>query len=503
MKLLVVDDDRYAREGILSSLPLEELDIHHVMQTQDGKTALEIVRWFCPDVIITDICMPRMDGMQFASAVRRVQPECQIIFITGYAEIAYLKQAIELAAVAFVEKPLQQAELLKAVKSACERHQEKQSAHHSSESLMKLRRQQAAVMLLRTSKQMDELEALCGQIGFPLTGEFRCLAIRTMHQDPHEAFAVIKEKCAVYGFDCIAEFREERVIHLVLAGKRNQGQNEPQLVESLLKRLPDLRIGEGRAVHCLDQVYESRKDACRMLEGAFFDSETRFFPYTRGEAASGVLTVDVYAKFVRLLEESRDRLPGWLDRLLNDMILNGADRVENVRALMHSILKELYRRNPELYGKIYGISNPHELEEYVQSVQQAQQYREMLSDLFAELAKQEDATSRFAQVVRDAKIYIAEHIHQSDLGLKEIAAQVNFSAAYLNVVFRTETGMTVKQYLIECRMREAKRLLRDPNVRVSEIALRCGYSNANYFTKAFRVAVGMSPGEYREGKMQG
>ncbi len=103
MKLLVVDDDRYTREGILSSLPLEAMGINNVMQTHDGKTALEIVRWFYPDIIITDICMPRMNGMEFATAARRIQPECLLIFITGFAEIDYLKQAIELSAVAFVE----------------------------------------------------------------------------------------------------------------------------------------------------------------------------------------------------------------------------------------------------------------------------------------------------------------------------------------------------------------------------------------------------------------
>ena len=140
MKLLVVDDDRYAREGILSCLPLADMGIHHVMQTHDGKTALEIVRWFCPDIIITDICMPRMDGMSFAAAVRRIQPECLLIFITGFAEIGYLKQAIELSAVAFVEKPLQPDELIRAVQNAICRHQERINADRRSESLQKLRR---------------------------------------------------------------------------------------------------------------------------------------------------------------------------------------------------------------------------------------------------------------------------------------------------------------------------------------------------------------------------
>lgn len=501
MKLLVVDDDRYAREGILSSLPLEEMGIHNVMQTHDGKTALEIVRWFCPDIIITDICMPRMDGMAFAAAVRKVQPECLLIFITGFAEIGYLKQAIELSAVAFVEKPLQPDELLRAVQNAISKHQERMNADQRSESLQKLRRQQAAAMIMRTHKDMQELRGLCAKIGFPTEATYRCIALRAMQPNLHDALDILVEAAAKHGFDCVAEPREDRNIHAVLAaGKRRQPKDITALMAELHKQLPGIVTSEGMVVPSLERVHESRKAACRMLEGSFYDGERTHFPY-EGKIMPGVLSVDAYAQFVRLLEENPAQLPGWLDGLLLQVGTLRSDRVESVKSLMLSILRELYRRTPEMYGKVYGISQTSELEDYVASVTSIQQFREMLAVLFEQLGAMENANSRFSQVVRDAKSFIAQHIHEPELGLKEIAAQVNFSAAYLNVVFRTETGMTVKQYLIDRRLREAKRLLREPSVRVSEIAQRCGYSNSNYFAKAFKESTGMTPGEYRERKI--
>lgn len=500
MKLLVVDDDRYTREGILTSLPMEELGISNVMQTHDGKTALEITRWFCPDIIITDICMPRMDGMAFAVAVRKLQPECLIIFITGFAEISYLKQAIELSAVAFVEKPLQSEELMHAVQSAIVRYQERQSADQRQESLLKLRRQQAAAIMMRTHKDLQELYRLCDEIAFPQNALYRCLAIRVGQQNPHIAMEIIEKIASAHGFICVSELREDRCIHVVLAGKRRGENRFPALTEEILNQLTGVVIGEGSVANELEQVHESRKSACMMLERAFFDTNRQYFS-GQWRGGSGVLSVDVYAKFAQLLEENRELLPDWLDHLLADVIAAQADRVESVRMLMLSILRALYQRYPELYGKVYGISQPAELDEFVYAVTSAKQYREMLGSLFEVLHALEDASSRFAQVVRDAKSYILKHIHEPELGLKEIAAQVNFSAAYLNVVFRTETGMTVKQYLIDCRIREAKRLLRDPNVRISEIAQRCGYSNANYFAKAFKETTGLTPGEYREQKV--
>ncbi len=500
MKLLVVDDDRYAREGILTSLPLEEMGIHNVMQTHDGKTALEIVRWFCPDIIITDICMPRMDGMSFAAAVRRIQPDTLLIFITGFAEIGYLKQAIELSAVAFVEKPLQPDELLRAVQNAIAKHQERMNADQRSESLQKLRRQQAAAMMMRTNKDMPELRALCTKISFPTTGAYRCLALRMGQANPHDALTSLEEAASRQQLDVVWELREDRHIHAVLAGKRRQDADTAALAAALHKRLPGLVIGEGMAVSALDEVHESRKAACLMLEGSFYDEDCGYFPY-QPKRGNGVLSVDAYAQFVRLLEENKTHLPTWLDALLAQVSDCGCDRVESVKSLILSILRELYRRMPELYGKVYGISQASEVEDYVASVSSIQQFRDMLKALFQALNAIEDTNSRFAQVVRDAKIFIAQHIHEPELGLKEIAAQVNFSAAYLNVVFRSETEMTVKQYLIDCRLREAKRLLKDPAVRISEIAQRCGYSNPNYFAKAFKESTGMTPGEYRERKV--
>lgn len=501
MKLLVVDDDRYAREGILSCLPLTEMGIHHVMQTHDGKTALEIVRWFCPDIIITDICMPRMDGMSFAAAVRKLQPEALLIFITGFAEIGYLKQAIELSAVAFVEKPLQPDELLHAVGNAIGKHQERMRANQRSESLQKLRRQQAAAMMMHTRKDMQELRSLCVKIGFPTDTAYRCLALRASQVNMHDVLDILSDVAAKNGFDCAADQREDRNVYAVLAaGKRKQPRDLSPLVDMLHKRLPGIVTAEGMVVSTLEKVHESRKAASRMLEGSFYDEARTHFPHEEHNTPA-VLSVDAYAQFVRLLEENAAQLPAWLEDLLTKIEVMRADRVESVKILMLAILRELYRRTPELYGKVYGISQASELEDYVASVTGVGQFREMLAVLFRQMNAMEDANSRFSQVVRDAKIFIAQHIHEPELGLKEIAAQVNFSAAYLNVVFRTETGMTVKQYLIDCRLREAKRLLKDPSVRITEIAQRCGYSNSNYFAKAFKESTGMTPGEYRERKV--
>ena len=118
MKLLIVDDDIYTREGLAETIPWELYDVEEVMQAENGKEALHTVSWYLPDLIISDIRMPQKNGIDFCREAVRLVPDCKIIFITGYTQTEYLKDAIDLSAVAFIEKPIQPEAVLEALEKA-------------------------------------------------------------------------------------------------------------------------------------------------------------------------------------------------------------------------------------------------------------------------------------------------------------------------------------------------------------------------------------------------
>lgn len=118
MKLLIVDDDIYTREGLAETIPWELYDVEEVMQAENGKEALHTVSWYLPDLIISDIRMPQKNGINFCREAVRLVPDCKIIFITGYTQTDYLKDAIDLSAVAFIEKPIQPEAVLEALEKA-------------------------------------------------------------------------------------------------------------------------------------------------------------------------------------------------------------------------------------------------------------------------------------------------------------------------------------------------------------------------------------------------
>ena len=116
----------------------------------------------------------------------------------------------------------------------------------------------------------------------------------------------------------------------------------------------------------------------------------------------------------------------------------------------------------------------------------------------ARLQAQKEAETGYSRLIRDTIQFVEEHCSEQELSVNDIAKGMNFSAAHLNVLFRKETGITIKQYISDYRLHLSKKLLRNEHMKIVEIAERCGYSNANYFAKVFRNAEGMSPLEYRQ-----
>ena len=116
MRLLIADDEDYAREGLIESIPWEKYGIDEIMQAKDGREALTISGWFRPDIVLTDIRMPKLNGLEFAERLIRQCPDSKLLFMSGYMEIEYLKKVISLDAVEFVEKPIELDKVEQAVK---------------------------------------------------------------------------------------------------------------------------------------------------------------------------------------------------------------------------------------------------------------------------------------------------------------------------------------------------------------------------------------------------
>ena len=157
MKILIADDEDYTREGLMEEIAWEEFGIDEIMQAVNGEEALKIVKWFRPDIVLSDIRMPKMDGIAFAEEMVRLIPGSKLIFMSGYMETDYLKSAIRLSVIDYIEKPVDIAQVKKALRRAVDEIVREKKTREALRQKQELRRKQA-MRMIRESGYMREAE---------------------------------------------------------------------------------------------------------------------------------------------------------------------------------------------------------------------------------------------------------------------------------------------------------------------------------------------------------
>ena len=149
MKILIADDEDYTREGLMEEIDWEEFGIDEIMQAVNGEEALKIVKWFRPDIVLSDIRMPKMDGIAFAEEMVRMIPGSKLIFMSGYMETEYLKSAIRLSVLDYIEKPIDIAQVKKALRRAVEEITREQKNKEADQVNREFRQQRLFELLIQ------------------------------------------------------------------------------------------------------------------------------------------------------------------------------------------------------------------------------------------------------------------------------------------------------------------------------------------------------------------
>lgn len=499
MRLLIADDEDYAREGLIESIPWEKYGIDEIMQASDGREALTISGWFRPDIVLTDIRMPKLNGLEFAERLIRQCPDSKLLFMSGYMEIDYLKKAISLDAVEFVEKPIELDKLEQAVRKAVAFVREKELYEKKEGQWQRLERQRLLNMLKLKTKDKALVEKLCLEVGFPAqagyltavlwnkkeeeAGELEPLVAEYWENTGTEYLLTMLDRGKYLFLGAYSPFRESRI--------KEKCREMAGLKEGLC-------VGMGFETDNLMAVAASSEIALLNAEQSFFNSGKQVFEIEEGIPEMKKLNPGLYAEFDRLLKEDAGQVSPWLHGLVDEICGEGFYRQEDIVMLMSAFARLLIQEKNALLLSVEGIATEDEAEERIREADSMTEVMALFDRLLEAFSAHRDRETQYSRLVRDTIAYIEQHCREAELSVADIAGDMHFSAAHLNVLFRKETGVTVKQYISDYRLNLSKKLLLNPHIRVSEIAESCGYSNANYFAKVFRASENMTPVEYRK-----
>ncbi len=511
MKLLLIDDEVIARKGLRNSIDWKSLKIHQVLEAEDGVQGLELARIHSPEIVLTDIRMPRMDGVAFAERIRTFLPNTGIIFMSGYSDKDYLRAAIRLKAISYVEKPINNLEVIAAVTEAVRLHEMMERNQYSEYLRQQEKSSQLTLALTRPlGANLENALQLVRDLNLPFDAG-TCFSVLLLTTIPPFAslddegltsvLSGLKHTCNKKACGCIYALKYDSVIVLCLYGEAIRDRAfVMKLADHLKERIAPLCsffLAVGSLVHGIEQVYESYNQAAILMQGSFFCD------YNSILSEQNTFSTDT-----GYLEQQYTRFNEMISRMDSESAKKTADSLYEYLRKSHSLLPSAVK---DLYFKLFiAIEQAYRMRlisytdsaepiwDRILSCNTLKELHEMLMDECNHLNENATVSPQESSSVTLMKDYIYRNYSNAGLSVKSISDYACLSVAYACTVFKSETGKTLNQYLTEYRMEKAKQLLLDPRIRVADISSRTGYLDGGYFSKSFKKATGLSPTEYRE-----
>lgn len=520
MKLLIVDDEELTRNGLVASLPWETLGITEVFQANDGINGLACALKNKPEIILCDVRMPRMDGIQMVENIQEMLPNTATIFMSGYSDKEYLKAAIKLKAVNYVEKPLNLTEIKEAVLEAIANFNQKQQTlrgetWHYQETSSKL----ALQLTLPREKDDPSIKELYKSLSLESmeNAYYLSFIIKIPGENPFddEIYQVFSLNLNQFleTYKCSSLMAKKHQNHIIFFLFSSSALSSKALEDiSSFFRIEISKYGKaficrGNTVHHINNAYQSYETAVILMQSSFFfDMNKVLSPEILAkhhslESDASLSTRDYTADFLDALasknKEKIDDILSHLFSLFYESTEIFSDHARDLYYKLFTTLQDMHRKM-KILNTEDSLDKSETVISYLEQFYSFKMLHEALvskvNQYFSSLDHQVEENSTVYLI----KEYIRTHYKHENLSVKDISEHVYLSASYVCTLFKTETGQTLNQYITEYRMEKAKKLLTDPRYKITDISAKVGYSDGNYFGKSFKKAVGLSPSEYRE-----
>ncbi len=517
-KVFFVEDEIVTREGIRDNVDWKANGFEFCGEATDGEAALPLLQTARPDVLITDIKMPFMDGLQLCKIVRERMPWVKIIILSGHDEFEYAREAIKLGVTEYLLKPITVQDLHHVLqKTAAQLEQEKKE----QDNLRKLRDQveenratlRERLLLKLATGAISSAEAIeKGQlVGLDLVARcYLVVVIKIGHCNPSEQFDYAGYQQAQQMISNPAENNPDIFIlkkdleELVLIIKGNTPEyleEERDLFLELIQRAVkktnyQLTIGVGNPKKRIADIPQSFIEA--LLSAQNDSTSNKPGDNDRVDKAE-LLKVDRSAVENYLKCGVKEDFDDFFDAFIRPFGKELKSHIVKNYIFMDVALTTARFVN-ELGGDINQIiPKLDQVETVLANIKTTEQIREHIQKILvgALAFRDSQASSQYARMIRQATEYIDHHYMDLSMSLNKVAAQVNHSASHFSAVFSQETGTTFKEYLTEIRIKKAKELLRMTTMRSAEISYQIGYNDPHYFSYVFRKNTGLTPSEFR------
>jgi two-component system response regulator YesN len=482
LRLMIVDDEQMTRESLNRLIAWRQHGVDDVVLASDGEMALKIAEEYPPDILLTDIKMPIIDGIALAREFSERYPMCRPLFLSGYSDKEYLMSAIRLKASAFIEKPIDPDEVTAAVEAAVsEVLSEKQKKELETERFGALRQDFVRNLLFGNLAFAASFTAKLGIACEPTP--WTAVSVRVSDAGKRERACLYLKKHAACNdaYACEAE----GFVHILIPGAAPSAHD----MIAAAARECGARLFLGTANETGGLREASYALACaRIAAGSafFFGIDSVFYPEIQSVQADipGMPSDPLShpAETEAAIEKACEALKNAKNiAAAVDCLFGMAMELTNCVALYRISTSPL----PEDHGKLW---------KWIHQFSTLDSAQKALIDAVRDLSSHACRCSH----VREAIRLVEENLCDYDLSLTWIAGALKLNPSYLCTLFREQTGETIVRHITGKRMEKAKTVLLESNVQIQEAAMRVGYADTVWFIKRFKRTYGMTPSEFRD-----
>ncbi len=536
-KLLIVDDEERVCRGLKAALDWSDYGIEIIGEAEDGKQALEIAVRKKPHIIISDIYMPGMDGLELTDKIKKLIPHTKVILLSGYDKFSYAQKAVRNKAFDYVLKPIKIENMLKIIEKAkkqieieLSRLRDEKKLKQQLEENLPLLKEKYINYLLKNRFSLEQLNSNHQYLKINLKNYYLIVMIIEIHKfedyfmkDQQRQLNVLGLKKIIVdyiqedfvGGEVIEDFPEKLIVIINYSSDLETIEltEKLEILSSKVKNIiydnynKKTTIGIGQPYKDSQHLFDSYQEARDALEYKIFlgRGETIFFsdvgviknkskflyPIHKEEKIvlalkiGDIENISQYTwEFIKFCQERKSISP--------------IDLRRNCLQLIYTVYKKLLEwdisfnyndfRESEVVDTIKNVSSITELKKYLI------ENLEKITLIIKEKRKSQDKS-----IIRKACKFI-ENNYDKDISLNDIADSVYLTPNYFTNQFKEATGKTVITYLTETRINRAQDLLLNTQLKVYEISRKVGYKDAKYFGQVFKKQVGLSPNQYRMAK---
>ena len=542
LKIFLAEDEVVVRETIKRMIPWEELGFELVGEAADGEMALPLLIRQQPDLLITDIKMPFMDGLTLARLAKKEIPGLKVVILSGYDDFNYAKQAIGIGVEDYLLKPITKNALIERLSEIRSRYEHEKTQKEYYEKF------QREMQAYEKNSSRDFFEALVGgsmdmmevykraeKLGLDIVAEAYNVLIFTMNCD--EDFSRQRDEYSSWeaeslellenffaGHSSAMLFRSNIFSYgVLLKGQRETIEENTRAcvdeIRKILSRQDGRRewfLAVGQSVERLSQIQKSYHTASRAFsqrylydENILYYDEMETMEHPGGQAETEdnayLQKVDVNAlnpailqKFLSngLQEETENFVKDYFYAIGQEPMESLVFRnyvILNVRFSVISFIKGLGCDTNEMES----ADTEEVLAESGKNMESAIAYAKKMISQAIEIRDQ-NSGNKNRSILKTAVDFIDSHYMDEEISLNTVANVANVSSNHFSALFSQNMGQTFTEYLTDLRMNKAKELLRCTAMRSSEIAGEVGYKDAHYFSYLFKKTQGMTPSDYRK-----